>query len=355
MPRVMFSNRSFFYSALKKNINEYFLEKKIKKTGNWKLYLKSVVLIILAVSQYVSLMVFKFPTGAGIILCSLLGFTLAGVGFNIMHDACHGSYSDKKWVNHLLGLSLNALGGNAFIWRYKHSTHHTYTNVDGMDDDIAKSPLLRQCESQKWLPFHKYQHIYIMFFYAISSIVWITVFDFNKYLKQRASVNYFKMKISDHLIFWISKFFYIFFYLVIPIYFVGYKSWIIGFIVMHVTMGYTLALVFQLAHVVEDTNFISCSDNSGALKIDEWAIHQLSATSNFSYRNSFLNWYLGGLNYQIEHHLFPGISHIHYPAISFVVKRTCEEFNLPYHNFPSMSRAIWSHYSQIKRLGKKPL
>lgn len=354
MPKVIFSNKSFFYSSLKKNINEYFLEKKIKKTGNWNLYIKTIILIILAVSLYVSLLAFKMPNGVSIISCALLGFILAGAGFNIMHDACHESYSCKKWVNRFLGLSLNALGGNAFIWRYKHSTHHTYTNVDGMDDDIAKSPLLRQCESQKWLPFHKFQHIYIMFFYAISSIVWITIFDFNKYFKQRASMNYFKMKVSDHLTFWVSKIFYVFFYISIPIYFVGFKPWLIGFIIMHVTMGYTLALVFQLAHVLEETDFISCANNSGVLQKEEWAIHQLCATSNFSAKNGFLNWYLGGLNYQIEHHLFPGISHVHYPAISSVVKRTCVEFNLPYHYFPTLSRAMSSHFSQIKRLGKKP-
>lgn len=354
MSRIIFSNRSFFYRDLKKNIDEYFLEKKIKKTGNRQLYLKTVILILLAVTLYVLLLVFKLPSSVAIIFCSLFGFTLAGIGFNIMHDACHGSYSHKRWVNQVLGLSLNALGGNAFIWKYKHSSHHTYTNVDGRDDDIAKSPLLRQCKSQKWLPFHKFQHIYIIFFYAISSIIWITLFDFDKYLKQRASMNYFKMRVSDHITFWTGKIFYFLFYISIPIYFVGFNSWLVGFIIMHVTMGYTLALVFQLAHVVEETNFISYINNEDTLKKDEWAIHQVNATSNFSSKNRFLNWYLGGLNYQIEHHLFPGISHVHYPAISSVVKQTCAEFNLPYHYFPSLSAAIRSHFSQIKKLGQKP-
>jgi linoleoyl-CoA desaturase len=174
-----------------------------------------------------------------------------------MHDACHGSYSAKKWVNNFLGYSLNALGGNAFIWKIKHNIlHHTYTSVDGIDDDIAKSPLMRQCTTQKWVPAHRFQHIYVVLVYAISSFAWIFMMDFDKYFKQKVYQTPMpKMNVTEHFIFWFSKVMYILVYIAIPIIIVGWQAWAIGFAFMHIFMGLTLAIVFQLAHVVENTEF----------------------------------------------------------------------------------------------------
>lgn len=354
MPKVIYTKRGAFYKQLKTNVDLYFIENNLKKTGNWKLYFKTIILIASAIVLYCLLLTIKFPIVVSIVLCLLLGFTFACIGFNIMHDACHGSYSGKAWVNEMLGYSLNALGGNSFIWKCKHHLHHTYTNVDGIDDDIAKSPLLRQCTSQKWLPIHRFQHFYIILVYAISSFAWITIMDFNKYFKQKVFTTPMrKMNLTEHFIFWISKSLYVSFYVVIPIYFVGALPWVIGFICMQVAMGYTLALVFQLAHVVEGTEFESVNVEPKLIK-KEWAIHQVTSTANFATNNKIISWFVGGLNYQIEHHLFPRISHIHYPALSNIVKLKCREFNLPYNNFSTMPQAIASHYSHIKRLGKKP-
>src|SRR5271156_3064598 len=150
MPKVIFNNRErLFYSSLKSSVDAYFQNNHIKKTGNWKLYSKSWILLPAAVLLYVGLLFFSYPAYVGILLSALFGLVLASIGFNVMHDACHGSYSSRRWVNDIMGLSLNALGGNAFIWKFKHNIiHHTYTNIDGIDDDIAKSPVMRQCESQ---------------------------------------------------------------------------------------------------------------------------------------------------------------------------------------------------------------
>ena len=157
MAKVTFNNKNnAFYSVLKSEVDKYFQQKKIKKTGNWKLYIKSGILIPSAIGLYLSLLLFPMPALLAVALCAILGFVLASVGFNVMHDACHGSFSSKKWVNETFGHTLNALGGNAFIWKFKHNIiHHTYTNVDGVDDDIAKSPLIRQCETQKWYSAHR--------------------------------------------------------------------------------------------------------------------------------------------------------------------------------------------------------
>ncbi len=358
MPKVSFNNsQPLFFTDLKQSVDRYFAENQIKKTGDYRLYIKTLVLIPAAVSIYL-LLLFRYTAMTpfmAIALCVVLGFILACIGFNVMHDACHGSYSSKKWVNELLGYSLNALGGNAFIWKFKHNIiHHTYTNVDGVDDDIAKSPLMRQCQSQKWVPAHRFQHIYVVLVYAISSFAWVSMMDFNKYFKRKVYTTPLqKMKLSDHFIFWFSKLLYVIFYVSIPIYFLGASNWAIGFTFMHLSMGLTLALVFQLAHVVEDLAFEKAGVDPLLIE-NEWAIHQVRTTANFSPSNAFISWFVGGLNYQIEHHLFPRISHVHYPALSKIVQEKCKEHHLIYHSNDTLWSAVSSHFRMMRMLGQKP-
>jgi linoleoyl-CoA desaturase len=357
MAVVTFNNKSSkFYIALKKEVEQYFQQKKLKKSGNWKLYIKTSVLIPAAVVIYLFLLIFPLPAIIGIILCMTLGFILASIGFNTMHDACHGSFSSRKWVNETLGYTLNALGGNSFIWKFKHNIiHHTYTNIDGIDDDIAKSPIMRQCSSQKWVPAHRFQHIYVVLVYAISTFAWVFLMDFTKYFKQKVfTTTLQKMSRKDHFIFWISKVLYILFYIAIPVYFVGWPAWAIGFASMHVIMGLTLALVFQLAHVVEHAEFVATAEMDTKVIENEWAIHQVKTTVNFASKNKIISWFVGGLNFQIEHHLFPRISHVHYPAISKIVQKTCRQYNIPYHEYRTMSQAISSHFRMMRQLGQKP-
>jgi linoleoyl-CoA desaturase len=356
MPKVTFNNRSGnFHQQLKNATEQYFLQNNIAKTGNWKLYSKTIILIGSAVGIYLSLLLVQMPTLVGVALSGFLGFILAAIGFNVMHDANHGSYSTKKWLNELLGLTLNALGGNAFLWKTKHNIiHHTYTNVDGLDDDIAKSPLMRMAPTQVWVPAHRYQHIYVFFLYAISSFAWVFLMDMNKYFKQKVNNTALpKMDWKEHTIFWASKVLYVVFYIVIPVHFVGWAAWGVGFATMHVVMGLTLSVVFQLAHVVEQTEFEFVEDEK--LIDSEWAVHQIRTTANFAPDNAFVSWWMGGLNYQIEHHLFPRVSHVHYPALSKIVKELCHEYDIPYYEAPSVWSAVASHVRAMKEFGKKPV
>ncbi|HEY0678798.1 MAG TPA: acyl-CoA desaturase [Chitinophagaceae bacterium] len=356
MAKVTFNNKkTIFFNHLKSEVDNYFKQEKINKTGNWKLYFKTATLIPAALAIYILLLTVPVSLVWGLLLTGVLGFILSSIGFNVMHDACHGSYSSKKWVNNTLGLTLNALGGNAFIWKFKHNViHHTYTNVDGIDDDIAKSPLMRQCQSQKWVPAHRFQHIYVVLVYAISSLAWVLMMDFNKYFKQRVvSTPLQRMSFNEHFIFWLSKVLYVLFYIAIPVWAVGWQAWAIGFTFMHLVMGFTLAIVFQLAHVVEHTEFEAAGVDPKVIE-NEWAVHQIRTTANFAPRNKIISWFVGGLNYQIEHHLFPRISHIHYPAISQIVRNSCEKFGLPYNEYPTMSAAVASHFRMMRQLGKRP-
>jgi linoleoyl-CoA desaturase len=357
MAKVTFNNKeNVFFQSLKTKVDQYFATTRKKKTGNWKLYSKTGILVTGSLLVYASILLFHMPLVVFIVLSSLLGFLLAGIGFNVMHDACHGSYSRKAWVNDLMGLSLNVLGGNSFIWKFKHNIiHHTYTNVDGIDDDIAKSPLMRQCPSQKWVPAHRFQHIYIVLVYALSSFAWVFVMDFNKYFSRRIlSSPLQKMDTREHIVFWMSKVFYLLGYILLPVMVLGWKLWAIEFVCLHLTMGFTLAIIFQLAHVVEDVSFVYAGPNDTQKIENEWAIHQVITTANFAPKNKFITWLAGGLNFQIEHHLFPRISHIHYPAISRIVKETCRQFQVTYNEFPTMTKAVASHFRIMRQLGKRP-
>lgn len=357
MAKVTFCKKdTAFYNDLKCSVEKHFSANNIRKTGDWRLYSKAAVLIPAAAAIYLFLLAFQYSPILGVFLSALFGFILASIGFNVMHDACHGSYSSRKWVNNVLGLTLNALGGNAFIWKFKHNiVHHTYTNVDGIDDDIAKSPIMRQCSTQKWVPAHRFQHIYVVLVYAISSFAWIALMDFNKYFSRKIfNTPLQKMNTTEHVIFWLSKVLWAFFYVAIPVYFVGWGAWAIGFTALHVTMGLTLALVFQLAHVVEHAEFEVVGAHDSKQIENEWAIHQVKTTANFAPKNKIISWFVGGLNYQVEHHLFPRVSHIHYPAISTIVRDTCVRHNLPYNQYPTMTAAVASHFRMMRQLGKKP-
>jgi len=341
---------------LKEAADDYFTGKGIQRTGDFRLYIKTAILLIVALALYVSILFLSLPLWATILFSCVLGFTSACIGFNVMHDANHGSYSSSEWVNNLLGLTLNALGGNSFIWKFKHNIiHHTYPNVDGMDDDIAKSPFIRMCSTQPWMPAHRVQHIYTPVLYSISSMLWVLFQDFEKYFRRKIHQTVLAdMKLKDHFIFWISKVLYVFFYIALPVLLIGWTNWLWFFVSMHIGLGFILAIVFQLAHVVEETTFEFAPTDETTRIENEWAIHQVKTTSDFSPNSAIISWFVGGLNYQIEHHLFPRVSHIHYPALSKIVKEKCEAFELPYNCIPSLGKAVNSHFRLIRLLGKKP-
>ncbi|MDX2284798.1 MAG: acyl-CoA desaturase [Bacteroidia bacterium] len=355
MSKVTFNNRnSVFTDALRAAANEYFASRNMKKTGNFQLHLKTVLILAGAVGLYLTLMLGQFPVWFSLILCYLFGMNLAFIGFNIMHDANHGSYSTKAWVNELFGLTMNALGSNAFIWRQKHNIiHHTYTNVDGIDDDIANLPFVRSCYSQPWNPMHRYQHLYMVPLYGLATILWVFYTDFTKYFNRKIHNTALQaMPLKEHLIFWFSKVMYLTFYVGLPIYVHGFLPWMVGFLVMHAGLGITMMTVFQLAHVVEEAEFDHVELDETKKIETEWAIHQIRTTCDFAVHNKVLTWFLGGLNFQVVHHLFPRVSHVHYPALQKIVEQTCKQFGVQYHKFPTFGAALRSHFRMMYQLGR---
>jgi linoleoyl-CoA desaturase len=353
-PKFLVPSNSFF-AELRKRINQHFVEIKSKPTGNIHLYIKAMILIISFTGLYTHLVFFTSGyVYISLLECMILGALTSAIGFNIMHDGAHGSFSKKMWLNELAGLSLNMFGANVFMWKTKHNVvHHTYTNIEGMDDDINAKPFLRLCDTQKKYKIHRFQHLYFWMVYSFLYLYWIFFTDYKKYFTQKVGdIPIKKMVLSDHLSFWAFKLTHLILFITIPIYMVGIIPWIIGFLTYALFTGFVLSLVFQLAHTDEDTHFPGVNVTTGVLE-DEWAVHQLKTTANFATKNKIVSWFTGGLNFQIEHHLFPHISHIHYPAISGIVKQVCLEYNITYIEFPKVRFAVASHILHLKQMGMK--
>ncbi|HTQ27336.1 MAG TPA: acyl-CoA desaturase [Puia sp.] len=343
-----------FYTELKKRTSAYFEEVGTASTGNYALFIKAVVLMVCFVLVYTHLVFFTPSAIWAILECVLLGGLVAAIGFNVMHDGAHGSFSKYTWVNHLAAFSLNILGGNSFMWNMKHNViHHAYTNVDGIDDDIDIQPWMRMSDTQKRYRLHKYQHLYFWFFYSLLYFFWIFMLDYQKYFRSKVgAMQLKKMSATDHIVFWGFKLVHAFLFVGLPIYMIGFTHWLIGFAIFSCIAGFVLSLVFQLAHTVEHTAFPTANLETGKME-DEWAIHQIKTTANFATRNKLVSWLVGGLNFQIEHHLFPKISHIHYPALSKIIRQACQEYGIVYIEYPRVHMAVASHVAFLRRMGRK--
>lgn len=341
-----------FHQDIKKRVSDYFREKQLTRSGNRPLYLKAGIIILTFIFLYVHLVFFTPHWLFALLECLLLGAMTAFIGFNVMHDGAHGSFSDRPWVNRLAGLSINFLGANVFMWKTKHNVvHHSYTNVEGVDDDLNARPFLRLSPTQKKFKIHRFQHYYFIFTYSLLYLYWVFFTDYKKYVTKKVGmVAIQKMNFSDHVSFWSFKVIHLVLFLAIPIYMVGFSQWLLGFAVFSLFAGLLLTLVFQLAHSLEETAFPVPTPATNSLE-DEWMIHQIRTTANFATSNKLLTWFLGGLNYQVEHHLFPKISHIHYPAISKIIKQACAEYNITYLEHQKLRRAFLSHFRHLRVLG----
>jgi linoleoyl-CoA desaturase len=359
MQTIRFStiDKTKFFRTLNKKVNGYFKENNLKKTGNWKLYLKAFFMFALLITPLVLVLTLTLPVWTQILFMMIVGVGMAGVGMNVMHDANHESFSSKKWINKLMGSSIYILAGNDYNWKVQHNVlHHTYTNIQGHDEDIDAGRIIRFSKHTKWMKIHKYQKYYSFFLYGLLTMNWAITTDFKQsyhYLKRKLSYGKFPNPTTQWTKLVIGKILYYSLWVALPL-FLGFTWWqvLIGFFIMHYTAGIILSVVFQLAHVMPNTDMPQ-PDEEGNMK-NTWAIHQLHTTSNFAPKSWFVGFFTGGLNFQVEHHLFSQISHVHYKKIAKIVKETAKEFSIPYNEYKTMRKAIIEHYHQLSALGKKP-
>ena len=347
------NNKSIFHQELKARVARYFEEQKKDSTGNVKLWSKAILFCVAYTALLIHVVFFTPNNWLAAFECVLMGGLTAAIGFNVMHDGGHGSFSNSKFINKAAAISMNFLGASSIMWNIKHNIlHHTYTNVDGVDDDIEAKPFLRLCETQKRYKMHRFQHRYFWFLYMLLHLVWVFKTDYDKYFAAKiGEVPIRKLTFGEHFGFWTAKILYAAGMIALPIYLLGFGKWLAGFLIITMTAGFILSIVFQLAHTVEHTQFPLPVLDTNKIE-NEWAIHQVNTTANFATKNKLISWLVGGLNFQIEHHLFPKISHVHYPAVSKIIKQTCADFGIKYIEYPKMRQAIASHVSYLKQLGR---
>ncbi|MGM0375418.1 MAG: fatty acid desaturase family protein [Bacteroidota bacterium] len=347
-----------FIDDLRRKVNDYFKQNNLSKYGNKTIVVQSVFMGVLYILPFVLMLSGVVTSIVGVMLSWVaMGAGMAGLGMVLMHDANHNVFSPNKTVNKWLGKSLYLLGGFPPNWRHQHNTmHHGFTNIEGHDEDIAPVGFLRFSPHRKLFKVHRFQHIYAWLLYGLMTLSWVTTSDFVRVKNyKKEGVTPFNKNHTGYLTdLIVAKTFYYLVLLVLPIVLVPVAwYWIVGgFFIMHYVGGLILTTIFQTAHVVPSSVYpVPAGD--GKLE-NNWAIHQLLTTSDFSPRSKIFSWMIGGLNYQVEHHLFPNISHVHYKKVSQLVQETAREYNLPYHYQETFFQAVRSHWKMLKLLGRQP-
>jgi linoleoyl-CoA desaturase len=286
-----------------------------------------------------------------------MGVGEAGIGMCVMHDGAHGSFSKYAWVNRLATGTILLLGSGESNWRMQHNLlHHSFTNVYGYDQDIETKAVIRLSDHSPLKPYHRFQFFYAFFFYGLMTLSkLITDFTQLKDFNREGITKQYGLKPGREILkLIVLKLLYITIILGIPWVFTGYSWWqlLIGFCCMHITAGMIMSTIFQMAHVVQGAAQ-PLPDENGIISTD-FMVHQLLTTSDFARQNSLVNWYAGGLNFQIEHHLFPHISHIHYRDIAPIVEKTAKEYGFYYNLKDTFWAAFRSHVLRLRALGKAP-
>ncbi|MCW3104821.1 MAG: Linoleoyl-CoA desaturase [Bacteroidetes bacterium] len=356
--KIKFTNKdkTQFFSVLKQRVDNYFIENNISQHANATMVVKTIVMLSLYFVP-VAIIYSQSVGTLGLWICSaVMGLGLAGIGMSVMHDANHDAYSANPTINKLIALSLTIVGGDNRNWKTQHNVlHHTYTNIYEHDRDIDNKVIMRFSPAGKHKKIQRFQVVYVFFFYSIMSLYWIMAKDivqfieFNKGGQHRDSTGQKAITLLK-MLFW--KAIYFTYMIVLPITYLHIPGVyvLIGFLTLHAIAGLILSIVFQLAHVVENTIFPE-PDEKGNID-SEWAIHQLQTTADFARNNWLITYYVGGLNFQAIHHLFPRICHVHYPKIAPIVAETAKEFGVPYIYNESFTSAFISHIRLIRQLGR---
>ena len=349
-----------FYKVLRRRVNEYFKKGNISRHANASMVFKTVCMIAMYLTPFILILVLDLNAWLYIPLWFAMGVGMAGCGLSVMHDANHGAYSKNPAVNSFISKVLILLAGNPANWRIQHNVlHHTYTNISNLDEDIAPpSFILRFSPHTKRTKIHRFQHFYAYFFYGLMTMMWFVSKDYSQ------AVRYKKMDLlkTQGLTFKkhlrniiINKTVYSLIFIMLP-FLLSPAPWyvtLIGYILMQFVTGFILGVIFQPAHVVPTSTYPLPSE-SGHIQSD-WAVNQMYNTANFAQKSKLFSWYAGGLNFQVEHHLFPNICHIHYKKLSTIVRSTAEEFNVPYHSYNTFFGALKEHTKMLYALGNNDI
>ena len=357
-PKLKFSRSDRFIRELRHRVDAYFEQTGKPRRDCPQMYFKTSVILAWFFGAYLLLLFFAASWWTAVPLAIVVGLATAAVGFNIQHDGGHKAYSNHKWVNKIMGLSIELIGGSSYLWDWKHnSIHHTYTNINGHDDDINIGFLGRLSPEQPRRPFHRFQGIYLWFLYGFLTMKWHFFDDFyNVAIGRIGEHKVPRPRGKDLLVFIGGKILFFTLALGIPMMLHPWWKVLLVLALVEFVCGVVLSVVFQLAHCVEEASFpVPVTGSDGGLRIEnEWAVHEVQTTVDFARGNPVIRWFVGGLNFQVEHHLFSKICHINYAALAKVVEETCRDFGVRYTAQPSFLSALRSHYRFLTAMGRPP-
>jgi linoleoyl-CoA desaturase len=356
-PRARFPRDDGFHAALKRGAAAHLAGAGVPCWGGAAMHLKTALILAWFAGSYLLLLALGATSAlAAVALTLSTALATAGIGFSIMHDANHGAYARSRRANRALGFTLDLVGASSYVWRFKHNVqHHTYANVDGLDADIDAAPFLRLAPSQRRRPWHRWQHLYAWPLYGVLAVKWWTIDDALDLVRGRIGAVPFPRPRGGELAgVLLGKAVFFTWSLAVPL-LVFRSAWVVAFFLLgSFTLGVILAVVFQLAHTVDDTEFHAVAAGAERRLPAGWAEHQVRATVDFARGSRLLGWYVGGLNYQVVHHLFPDVCHTHYPALARVVEAVCAEYQVPYRAQPTLRAALSAHHRFLRRLSRAP-
>ncbi len=349
---VRFDSSGALTAEIKEKVHAYLAAQDGSRLRR-KMWTKTAIILLWAVASYAALVFWVSTWWQAAIVSTSLGLAMAGIGFAIQHDANHGSYPASAFWRRLLGFTLDVMGGSSYIWKFQHNVnHHSFTNIHDADADIDLGPIARLGPGQPHRSYYRFQHLYVWPLYGLLAVSWVVYADWRDFFSRRIGSNPFAApKGTERTLFWLGKALWIVVWLVVPLSFQSTGTWLAALLWTYLVLGFTLSIVFQLAHIVEDAEFMIVDDAPARVK-REFFYHQLATTVDFAPKSRWLTWYLGGLNYQVEHHLFPKVCHLHYPAIATIVEAVCRERGAPYYSFPTFRAALRSHARWLYTMGQ---
>lgn len=323
--------------------------------GDPRLWRKAALIALAFAGSYAAMLAAP-STWAFSLASAAFALASAAMALNIFHDANHGAFSVNGTVNLWVArLCCTCLGVGRYYWRFKHQVlHHRGPNLWTWDDDVESRGFLRVSPQQPWRPRFRGQHFFVLPLYALNSVEWIFAKDFVQYVRGR--INPYRatpsMPAADHMEFWICKALY-FGLIVLPPFLVQpFPRALIGLAVFHIVLSLPITIVFQLAHLNDRVDFPAFDAKAEAPRPDD-VFAQMRATSNFATGDPAIGWLLGGLNFQIEHHLLPAFSHTTYPQISRIVRDAAQRHGLPYIEHRTLGSALLSHLRLLKSLSRQ--
>ena len=358
-PKLKFAGSDRFIRELRRRVDAYFEQSGRRRRDCPQMYFKTATILAWFFAAYFLLLFAVSSWWATLPLALMLGLGLAAIGFNIQHDGGHKAYSERPWVNKTMALTLDLMGGSSYLWDWKHnSLHHTYPNIEGHDDDINVGVLARLSPRQQRFPFHRMQGVYLWLLYGFLAIKWHLFDDFHQVAVGRIGGHRIRRPRGiDLLVFIAGKTLFFSMAFAVPMLLHPWWTVLSVYAIAAFVSGVVLSVVFQLAHCVEDAEFPAPLQTPGGIQMmkTDWAVHQVQTTVDFSRRNRLLSWFLGGLNFQIEHHLLSRVCHVHYPALSRIVEQVCREYGIRYASHRTFWSALASHARWITLMGRPPI